>query len=105
MPCSRLPLSALESPNRRMDSVSNHTLGAGMIAHSLRRAENVSTQRFDVTSTMRAGLKGQQSAIIWLTGLPGAGKSTIANIVERRLTAEGRHCYILDGDNLRRGIN
>jgi bifunctional enzyme CysN/CysC len=88
-----------------IDRLSNRTAGAGMIMHALRRGQNVQTQRFDVDRAIRAGLKGQKPAIVWLTGLSGAGKSTIANVVERRLTAEGRHCYTLDGDNLRHGIN
>ena len=62
-------------------------------------------QPFDVDRAARARLKASSPAIIWLTGLSGAGKSTIANIVERRLTAEGHHCYILDGDNVRHGVN
>jgi bifunctional enzyme CysN/CysC len=62
-------------------------------------------QAFDINRRVRAELKGQNPAIVWLTGLSGAGKSTIANAVEGRLTHEGRHCYILDGDNIRHGVN
>jgi bifunctional enzyme CysN/CysC len=88
-----------------VDRLSNRTVGAGMIVHALRRGQNIRLQRFDVDRSARAALKGQRPAIVWLTGLSGAGKSTIANIVERRLTLEGRHCYILDGDNIRHGVN
>jgi bifunctional enzyme CysN/CysC len=88
-----------------IDRLSNRTAAAGVIMHALRRGQNLQVQKFDVDRTLRAQVKGHRSAIVWLTGLSGAGKSTIANIVERRLTEEGRHCYVLDGDNLRQGIN
>ena len=88
-----------------IDRPSNRTVGAGMIAHALRRGQNVHLQRFDVDRGARARLKGQQAAVVWLTGLSGAGKSTIANLVEQRLTLQGRHCYVLDGDNVRHGLN
>jgi bifunctional enzyme CysN/CysC len=88
-----------------VDRLSNRTVGAGMIAHPLRRGQNVQLQKFDIDRAIRAELKGQKPAVVWLTGLSGAGKSTIANIVERRLTLAGRHCYILDGDNIRHGVN
>jgi bifunctional enzyme CysN/CysC len=88
-----------------IDRLSNRTVGAGMIAHALRRGQNIQVQRFDIDRAVRAELKGQKPAIVWLTGLSGAGKSTIANLVERRLTLAGRHCYILDGDNIRHGVN
>src|SRR5213075_2545739 len=71
----------------------------------LRRATNVHWQALDVNKTARADLKGQKPAVLWFTGLSGSGKSTIANIVERTLFAEGRHTYLLDGDNVRHGLN
>jgi bifunctional enzyme CysN/CysC len=88
-----------------IDRLSNRTVGAGMVVHALRRGQNVQLQAFDINRRVRAELKGQKPAIVWLTGLSGAGKSTIANAVEGRLTHEGRHCYILDGDNIRHGVN
>ena len=88
-----------------IDRLSNATLGAGVIDFGLRRAQNLSYQNFDVNRHVRARLKGQEPAILWFTGLSGSGKSTIANLVEKRLTAEGRHAYILDGDNVRHGLN
>ena len=88
-----------------IDRQSNRTIGAGMIVHALRRGQNIHVQKFDIDRTIRAEMKGQKPAILWLTGLSGAGKSTIANDVERRLTLAGRHCYILDGDNIRHGVN
>jgi bifunctional enzyme CysN/CysC len=88
-----------------IDRLSNATLGAGVIDFGLRRAQNLSYQSFDVNRQVRARMKGQDPTIVWFTGLSGSGKSTIANLVEKRLTAEGRHCYILDGDNVRHGLN
>jgi bifunctional enzyme CysN/CysC len=88
-----------------IDRISNATLGAGVIDFGLRRAQNLSYQSFDVNREVRAKLKGQSPAIVWFTGLSGSGKSSIANLVEKRLTAEGRHAYILDGDNVRHGLN
>ena len=88
-----------------IDRITNTTLGAGVIDYGLRRAQNLSYQSFDVNRQVRADLKGQEPAIVWFTGLSGSGKSTIANLVEKRLTAEGRHAYILDGDNVRHGLN
>jgi bifunctional enzyme CysN/CysC len=79
--------------------------GAGMIDFSLRRASNVHWQALDVDQATRAAMKGQKPAVLWFTGLSGAGKSTIANLVERALAAEGRHTYLLDGDNVRHGLN
>jgi bifunctional enzyme CysN/CysC len=88
-----------------IDRLNNDTLGAGLIHFALRRAENIHWQALDVNKVARARLKGQRSCILWFTGLSGAGKSTIANLIERRLLALGRHTYLLDGDNVRHGLN
>jgi bifunctional enzyme CysN/CysC len=88
-----------------VDRLTNATLGAGTIEFGLRRAQNLTYQSFDVNRDVRAQLKGQSPRIIWFTGLSGSGKSSIANLLEKRLTAEGRHAYILDGDNVRHGLN
>ncbi|RYZ66473.1 MAG: adenylyl-sulfate kinase, partial [Proteobacteria bacterium] len=88
-----------------IDRISNATLGAGVIDFGLRRAQNLSYQNFDVNRKVRAELKGQVPQIVWFTGLSGSGKSTVANLIEKRLTADGRHAYILDGDNVRHGLN
>jgi bifunctional enzyme CysN/CysC len=88
-----------------IDRFTNATVGAGMIDFGLRRATNVHWQALDVNKQARAGMKGQKAAILWFTGLSGSGKSTIANLVEKALAAEGRHTYLLDGDNVRHGLN
>ena len=88
-----------------IDRFTNQTVGAGMIRHGLRRADNIHAQAMDITKTDRARMKGQKPAIVWFTGLSGAGKSTIANLVEKRLSAAGHHTYSLDGDNVRHGLN
>jgi bifunctional enzyme CysN/CysC len=88
-----------------IDRLSNRTVGAGMLHFALRRAHNIHIQHVDVDKAARAALKGQRPAVVWLTGLSGAGKSTIANLVEMRLHALGRHSYLLDGDNVRHGLN
>jgi bifunctional enzyme CysN/CysC len=88
-----------------IDRLSNNTVGAGLITFALRRSQNVHWQALDVDKQLRARLKGQRACVLWLTGLSGAGKSTIANIVEKQLTASGRHTYLLDGDNVRHGLN
>jgi bifunctional enzyme CysN/CysC len=88
-----------------IDRVTNQTVGAGVIEHSLRRAANIHWQALEVSKKQRARMKGQRAALLWFTGLSGAGKSTIANLVERRLAALGHHTYMLDGDNLRHGLN
>ena len=88
-----------------IDRLTRATIGAGMIHFALRRAHNIHRQAIKVDRAQRAALKGQKPAVIWLTGLSGSGKSTIANLVEERLTAEGRHAYLIDGDNLRHGLS
>ena len=88
-----------------IDRLTNATVGAGMIFFALRRATNIHWQALDVTREKRAAMKGQRPAVLWFTGLSGSGKSTIANLVEKRLHGEGRHTYILDGDNVRHGLN
>ncbi len=88
-----------------IDRMTNATVGAGMVWFALRRATNIHWQALDVSKRSRAALKGQQPAILWFTGLSGSGKSTIANLVEKRLNAQGRHTYVLDGDNIRHGLN
>ncbi|MEP3438324.1 MAG: sulfate adenylyltransferase subunit CysN [Hoeflea sp.] len=88
-----------------IDRMTNATIGAGMIDHALRRADNVHWQSIDVTREARAGLKHQKPAVLWFTGLSGSGKSTIANLVEKQLHALGRHTMTLDGDNVRHGLN
>jgi bifunctional enzyme CysN/CysC len=88
-----------------IDRLSNNTVGAGLISFALRRSQNVHWQALDVGKPLRARLKGQRACVLWLTGLSGAGKSTIANIVEKQLAASGRHTYLLDGDNVRHGLN
>ncbi|HEY0301479.1 MAG TPA: adenylyl-sulfate kinase, partial [Rhizomicrobium sp.] len=88
-----------------IDRFTNATVGAGMIDFGLRRATNVHWQALDVDKRVRAEQKGQKPAVLWFTGLSGSGKSTIANLVEKALLAEGRHTYLLDGDNVRHGLN
>jgi bifunctional enzyme CysN/CysC len=88
-----------------IDRFTNATVGAGMIDFSLMRATNVHWQAVDVNKEARAAMKGQKPVVLWFTGLSGSGKSTIANLVEKALTAEGKHTYLLDGDNVRHGLN
>lgn len=88
-----------------IDKFTLATVGAGMIDFALRRATNVHWQALDVNRDARAKLKHQKPCCIWFTGLSGSGKSTLANHLERRLHAEGRHTFILDGDNIRHGLN
>jgi bifunctional enzyme CysN/CysC len=88
-----------------IDRYSNATLAAGMIDFALRRGENLHLQQLDVSKAARATLKDQRPCILWFTGLSGAGKSTIANRVEAKLATLGRHSYLLDGDNVRSGLN
>jgi bifunctional enzyme CysN/CysC len=88
-----------------IDRYTNDTVGAGMITFGLRRGHNVPWQQLLVSKADRAAIKAQRPGLIWFTGLSGAGKSTIANLVERKLHAAGRHTVLLDGDNLRHGLN
>jgi bifunctional enzyme CysN/CysC len=88
-----------------IDKISNSTVAAGMLHFALRRAQNVHWQAVDVGREAHAALKGQRPAVLWFTGLSGSGKSTIANIVEKKLHALGRHTFLLDGDNVRHGLN
>jgi len=88
-----------------IDKISNRTVGAGLINHHLRRADNIHWQATDVDKAARSAIKGQRGRVVWLTGLSGAGKSTIANLVEKKLHSLGRHTYLLDGDNVRHGLN
>ncbi|MDP9423533.1 MAG: sulfate adenylyltransferase subunit CysN [Pseudomonadota bacterium] len=99
------------APNRVLggfiliDKLTNATVAAGMLHFALRRAGNVHWQALDVSRETHARLKGQKPAVLWFTGLSGAGKSTIANLVEKKLVAQGRHTFLLDGDNVRHGLN
>ena len=88
-----------------IDKISNATAAAGMIHFALRRAQNIHWQHIEVSRDVHAAQKGQKSAVVWLTGLSGAGKSTIANLVEKKLLARGRHTFLLDGDNVRHRLN
>jgi bifunctional enzyme CysN/CysC len=88
-----------------IDKISNATVAAGMLHFSLRRSQNVHWQALDVTRDKHAELKNQKPAVLWFTGLSGAGKSTIANLVEKKLVRMNRHTFLLDGDNVRHGLN
>ncbi|WP_024460052.1 sulfate adenylyltransferase subunit CysN [Marinimicrobium sp. LS-A18] len=88
-----------------IDRLSYNTMGAGMIHFSLRRSQNITVQHVDVNKQARQQLKNQKPCVLWLTGLSGAGKSTIANLIEKKLYARGHHTYLLDGDNVRHGLN
>ncbi len=87
------------------DRISNATVGAGMLHFALRRSDNIHMQATDVDKEKRSELKQQKSCVIWFTGLSGSGKSTVANVVERKLANMGQHTYLLDGDNVRHGLN
>jgi bifunctional enzyme CysN/CysC len=99
------------APNRVLggfiliDKLSNATVACGMLHFALRRALNVHRQHLDVSRETHAAMMGQKPAVLWFTGLSGAGKSTIANLVEQKLAARGRHTFLLDGDNVRHGLN
>ena len=99
------------SPNRVLggfiliDKLTNATVACGMLHFALRRALNIHRQHLDVSRETHAALKGQKPAVLWFTGLSGAGKSTIANLVEQKLVLRGRHTFLLDGDNVRHGLN
>ena len=88
-----------------IDRLTNSTVAAGTLNFALRRSQNIHMQAVDVDKTVRSELKSQKSCVVWFTGLSGSGKSTIANIVEKKLTEQGRHTYLLDGDNVRHGLN
>jgi bifunctional enzyme CysN/CysC len=88
-----------------INRMTNNTVGAGMLNFALRRSHNLRMQHVDVDKALRSQLKHQRPAVLWFTGLSGAGKSTIANLVEKKLAATGRHTYLLDGDNVRHGLN
>jgi bifunctional enzyme CysN/CysC len=88
-----------------IDKLTNRTVAAGMIQFSLRRAQNIHWQAIDITRDAHARQKGQEPKLLWFTGLSGSGKSTIANLVEKKLYALGRHSFLLDGDNVRHGLN
>jgi bifunctional enzyme CysN/CysC len=88
-----------------IDKLTNETVGAGLIHFALRRSANIHWQALEVTKIARAGMKHQQARCLWFTGLSGSGKSTIANLLDKRLHANGKHTYILDGDNVRHGLN
>jgi len=88
-----------------IDKITNATVAAGMLHFSLRRAQNVHWQALDISREAHGMLKNQKPAVLWFTGLSGSGKSTIANLVEKKLYAMGRHTFLLDGDNIRHGLN
>ena len=88
-----------------IDRLTNNTVGAGLLHFALRRAHNIHAQHVDVNKEVRAAMKGQKASVLWFTGIPGAGKSTIANLVEKKLFSQGRHTYLLDGDNVRHGLS
>ena len=88
-----------------VDRVTLNTVGAGMVVHALRRATNITKHDYEINKAVRATQKSQRARVIWMTGLSGSGKSTIANALEKKLFAAGIHSYILDGDNLRLGLN
>ena len=88
-----------------IDPLSHKTAAAGIIDFALRRADDIRWHTLDVDKALRARIKQQRPCVLWLTGLSGAGKSTIANLVEKRLSDLGLHTYLLDGDNLRHGLN
>ena len=88
-----------------IDPISNQTIGVGMINFALRRAQNIHLQSLSITKELREKMNGHKGQVLWLTGLSGSGKSTIANALEKQLYAEGKKTYVLDGDNIRHGLN
>ena len=88
-----------------VDRATMNTVGAGMVVHALRRSANVSEHHYEIDREARAAQKNQKPKVIWLTGLSGSGKSTIANALEKKLFSLGMHAYVLDGDNMRLGLN
>jgi bifunctional enzyme CysN/CysC len=88
-----------------VDPISNQTIGVGMINFALRRARNIHLQSLSITKELREKMNGHKGQVLWLTGLSGSGKSTIANALEKQLYAEGKKTYVLDGDNIRHGLN
>jgi bifunctional enzyme CysN/CysC len=88
-----------------VDRATMNTVGAGMVTHALRRSANISEHHYEIDREARAAQKNQKAKVIWLTGLSGSGKSTIANALEKRLFSLGMHAYVLDGDNMRLGLN
>jgi bifunctional enzyme CysN/CysC len=88
-----------------VDRATSNTVGAGMVTHALRRSANISEHHYEINREARSAQKNQRSRVIWLTGLSGSGKSTIANALEKRLFGLGHHAYVLDGDNVRLGLN
>ncbi len=88
-----------------IDRMTNGTIGAGLLHFALRRSQNIHWQAIEVNKQAHGALKGHRPCVVWFTGLSGSGKSTIANIVEKKLHALGRHTYLLDGDNVRHGLN
>ena len=88
-----------------VDQLTGTVAGAGMVQYALRRSSNIRWQRFEVTQHLRSEAKHQSARCLWMTGLSGSGKSTLANLLEQRLHVEGRHSYVLDGDNVRHGLN
>jgi len=88
-----------------IDKFTNGTVAAGMLSFALRRSQNVHWQALEITREAHAAQKHQQPRLLWFTGLSGAGKSTIANLVEKKLYALGKHSFLLDGDNIRHGLN
>jgi bifunctional enzyme CysN/CysC len=88
-----------------VDRATMNTVGAGMVTHALRRSANISEHHYEIDREARAAQKNQDPKVIWLTGLSGSGKSTIANALEKKLFSLGMHAYVLDGDNMRLGLN
>jgi bifunctional enzyme CysN/CysC len=88
-----------------IDRITNNTVGTGMVHFALRRSDNIHMQAVDIDKSARSTMKNQKACVVWFTGISGSGKSTVANIVEKKLAAMGQHTYLLDGDNVRHGLN